>query len=60
MIYKITNISGTVIGLLVNTKKGGYQYNLYKGKSVKITRLTEQIRNLADPSKGQLILEKEE
>lgn len=62
MKYRIVNRSNQVVGLVVNEvdKDGNtqkVQKNLFPRKSLKVDEVTEQMYNLADPSKNILSVE---
>lgn len=56
--FKITNISGQVIGLVIEESRGFYrQINLFPNDSLEIARNIDQIYNLCDPVKKILKVE---
>lgn len=56
--FKITNISGQVIGLVFQRENGSYyQENLYVGKSKVVESCEGQIYNLCDPYKRLITVE---
>lgn len=56
--YRITNISGQVIGLVFQNEDGSYrQENLFAGKTKEIERCEGQIYNLCDPYKSLIRVE---
>lgn len=62
MKYRIVNRSNQVVGLIINEmdkdgKMQKVQKNLFPRKSLKVDEVTEQMYNLADPSKNILSVE---
>ena len=62
MKYRIVNRSNQVVGLIINEmdkdgKMQKVQKNLLPRKSLKVDEVTEQMYNLADPSKNILSVE---
>lgn len=56
--FRITNISGQVIGIVVEERPGFYrQKNLFPNESLDIMRNMAQIYNLCDPVKKILKVE---
>jgi hypothetical protein len=55
--YRVTNISEMVIGLVGITGDFGHQTNLPPGGYIVVDGLSEQIVNLADPAKTQVLVE---
>ena len=49
--FKVTNISKQVIGLILDNKGVSIQKNLFAGQSIEVSELTEQINRLSDPAK---------
>lgn len=56
--FKIINISKSVVGIMMSESNKLKQKNIMPGKYIIVEAVSEQMKNLADPAKKEIKIEK--